>query len=120
MFWTSTAFAMGGQAAGSEGGAGGMMTILPLVLVFAVFYFLLIRPQQKRNKDHKAMLAALQPGEYVITASGIIARIKAIEGDIMTLDVDGTTMRVLRSAISLRCDANGRAIGGMPGKAQGR
>ena len=54
------------------------MASLPMVLIFVVFYFLLIRPQQKRAKEHKAMLEALQKGDEVVTAGGIVGRITKI------------------------------------------
>jgi len=58
-----------------------MMQFLPLVLIFVVFYFLLIRPQQKRAKDHKAMLSALRRGDRVVTGGGIIGTVAKVVGD---------------------------------------
>ena len=107
MFWTSTAYAMaGGQ--GGEGGGNAMLSFMPLILMFAVFYFLAIRPQQKKTKAHNAMLASLQKGDYILTNTGIFARIMDIEGDIMHVDMDGTKVRMLRSAIAARTDAHGK------------
>ena len=72
MFWTTTAYAMG---AGGQGGEGDpLMSLLPLILMFAVFYFLLIRPQQKRSKEHKTMLEALRKGDDIITNGGLCGR----------------------------------------------
>ncbi len=108
MFWTSTAYAMaGGQGAGGEGG-NAMLSFMPLILIFAVFYFLAIRPQQRKAKTHNAMLASLQKGDYIVTTTGILGRIVEIDGDIMHVDMDGTKMRMLRNAVAARTDANGR------------
>ena len=102
MFWTNVAYAMGGAggAAGAGGEAAGIASFLPIILMFAVFYFLLIRPQQKRTKEHKNMLSALKRGDEVITAGGIFGRIHEIGDDYAILDVGGTKMKVLRSSIS--------------------
>ena len=79
-----------------------MMQFLPLVLIFVVFYFLLIRPQQKRAKDHKIMLSALRRGDRVVTGGGIIGTVaKVIGDDEVTVDIaEGTRVRVLRSTIT--------------------
>ncbi len=89
-------------AAPSGGGNIGIMaSLVPLVLMFAIFYFLLIRPQNKRAKEHKSMLAALSKGDNVLTAGGILGRIVDVEGDILTLDIgNGTKMRVARGFIN--------------------
>ncbi len=114
MFWTSTAYAMaGGQAAGGEA-ANPLISFAPLILIFAVFYFLAIRPQQRKAKTHNAMLASLQKGDYIITTTGILGRIVEIDGDIMHVDMDGTKMRMLRNAVAARTDANGRVEGPQP------
>jgi len=96
--WISTAFA---QAAGGQGGDFNMMSILPLVLIFVVFYFLLIRPQQKKMKDHKTMLGALRRGDRVVTGGGIIGSVvKVQDGDEVVVEVaDGVRVRVVRSTI---------------------
>ena len=105
MFWTSTAYAMAG---GGAEGAGGMMTFMPLILMFAIFYFLAIRPQQKKAKAQREMLSALQKGEYVVTNAGIFGRIdEIVDGNIMVLDLGSVKVRMLRSAIATKTDANG-------------
>src|SRR6187397_689028 len=63
------------QAAGGGFPGGDLMTFLPMIAIFVVFYFLLIRPQQKRAKETRAMLDALQKGDEVITAGGIVGKI---------------------------------------------
>ena len=75
----SPAFA---QAAGGASGGGSMLTqLMPLVLIFAVFYFLLIRPQQKKAKEHKAMISAVRRGDKVVTAGGIMGKITKVYDD---------------------------------------
>ena len=93
----SPAFA---QSAG--GGQDMLMSLAPLVLIFVVFYFLLIRPQQKRMKDHKAMLAAIRRGDKVVTGGGIIGTVARVPNDDEAIvDIaDGVRVRVLRSTIT--------------------
>ncbi|MBR0668349.1 preprotein translocase subunit YajC [Roseomonas hellenica] len=76
--WISTAYA---QDAAAGGATGMVMQLAPLILIFVVFYFLLIRPQQKKMKDHRAMLSQIKRGDKVVTAGGIVATIgKVTEG----------------------------------------
>ena len=82
-------------------GGGGLLGILPMVLIFVVFYFLLIRPQQKRSKDHRAMVAALEKGDEVVTNGGALGLIRDVGEDFITLEIaQGVTIRVQRAAIS--------------------
>jgi preprotein translocase subunit YajC len=67
------------QAAGGTG--GGIEAFLPLVLIFIVFYFLMIRPQQKRAKEHKLMLEALRRGDNILTSGGILGKITKVDSD---------------------------------------
>ena len=79
-----------------------LIQFLPLVLIFVVFYFLLIRPQQRKAKDHKTMLDALRRGDRVVTGGGIIGTVTRVENpEEVTVDIaDGVRVRVLRSTIS--------------------
>jgi len=79
---------------------GALIQFLPIVLIFVVFYFLLIRPQQRKAKDHKTMLDALRRGDRVVTGGGIIGTVARVENpEEVTVDIaDG--VRVLRSTIS--------------------
>jgi len=83
------AFAMAGS--GGAGGAGGGMAafgqILPLIFMFAIFYFLLIRPQQKKAKEHKALLDSIKKGDNVITAGGVHGKVMSVEDGIVTLEI---------------------------------
>src|SRR5450432_207302 len=96
--FVSTAYAQGFSLGDSQA----MMQFLPLVLIFVVFYFLLIRPQQKRAKEHKTMLAALRRGDRVVTGGGIIGTVAKVVGDDeVAVDIaEGTRVRVLRSTIT--------------------
>ncbi len=64
-------------------------SMLPFLLIGLVFYFLLIRPQNKRLKDHKAMLAAVTRGDTVVTGGGLIGKVTKVEGDELTVDLGG-------------------------------
>lgn len=101
------------QAAGA-GGAGGIVgALLPFFLIFVVFYFLLIRPQQKRAKEHQMMVSNLKKGDIVITAGGISGKVtKAVEGN-ETVDVEiskGVNVSILRHFISECRDKDGRVL----------
>ncbi len=99
-----TAWAMGGAAGGGgEGGLGGLLAgPLPmLVIMFGIFYFLLIRPQQKRNKAHKEMLANLKKGDNVLTSGGVMGRITGINEQIVVLEIaPEVRIKVSRGAVS--------------------
>ena len=75
------------------GGAGGseFMSLLPMVGIFVVFYFLLIRPQQKRAKEQKAMIEAVQKGDEVVTAGGMVGKVVKLDDNYITLLVGGST-----------------------------
>jgi len=98
------AFAMGGAPGGAAGPAGGMAAfqqVIPLVFMFAIFYFLLIRPQQKKAKEHKALLEAIKKGDNVITAAGIHGKINAVDGDLVTLEIaTGVNIKIIKSYIA--------------------
>ena len=89
------------QAAGGTSGMD-LMQFLPMVAIFVVFYFLLIRPQQKRSKETKAMLEALQKGDEVVSAGGIVGKISKLNESYATIEVaPNVEMTMQRSAISL-------------------
>jgi len=89
------------QAAGFTAGSD-LMAFLPMVAIFVVFYFLLIRPQQKRAKETKTMLAALQKGDEVVTAGGIVGKIAKLDEGYATVTIaPNVDITVQRSAISL-------------------
>jgi len=99
------AFAMGSAPGGAAGGAGGGMAafqqIIPLVFMFAIFYFLLIRPQQKKAKEHKALLEAMKKGDNVITAGGVHGKVTAVENDLVTLEIaNNVNIKITKSYIA--------------------
>ncbi len=96
--FSSPAFA---QAAGGAPTGDMLTSFLPLILIFVVFYFLLIRPQQKRMKQHKEMLGALRRGDRVVTSGGIIGTVNKIASDTeVVLEIaDNVKVRVVRATI---------------------
>ena len=97
----STAYAQGTGITGLLD-QNALIQFLPLVLIFVVFYFLLIRPQQRKAKDHKTMLDALRRGDRVVTGGGIIGTVARVENpEEVTVDIaEGVRVRVLRSTIT--------------------
>jgi preprotein translocase subunit YajC len=97
-----TAFAMApGGAPGGGGDMGGLLQILPLVLIFGVFYFLLIRPQQQKAKEHRKMIDELKKGDAIITQGGMFGKITNIADQVVTVEIaDKVRVRVARSHIA--------------------
>lgn len=78
-----------------------IQSMIPLILMIAIFYFLLIRPQMKKTKEHRAMLEALQVGDKVVTSGGVHGELKAITPEVVTLQLDEKVkMKVDRAAIA--------------------
>ena len=79
----------------------GFTQFVPLILIFVIFYFFLIRPQQKRAKDHKAMVAALKRGDEVVTSGGIVGKVERILGEdkLDLLISENVTVQVVQSTI---------------------
>ncbi len=79
----------------------GFTQFIPLILIFVIFYFFLIRPQQKRAKDHKAMVAALKRGDEVVTSGGIVGKVERILGEdkLDLLISENVTVQVVQSTI---------------------
>jgi preprotein translocase subunit YajC len=76
-----------GTGGGSSGQGGGFGALVPLVLMFAIFYFLLIRPQQKKQKQHRQMLSSIKKGDRVITSGGLYGRITGLTDTVVTLEI---------------------------------
>ena len=100
MFFVSEAFAMAGNQGQQGSAAGGFEGIFMLVAMFAIFYFLLIRPQQKRAKQHKEMIDALKSGDQVVTAGGLHGKIVAVQDKVVTVEI-ATGVRVKVNRISI-------------------
>lgn len=95
-FLISDAWAQSGS-----GGFGGMAGLLPMVLIFAVFYFLLIRPQRQRAKQHKIMVEDLTKGDEVVTNGGTLGKITAVEDHFVTVEIAaGVQVKIQRAAIA--------------------
>lgn len=84
------------------GGGFDLIQLLPLVLIFAVFYFLLIRPQQKKMKEHKIKVAAMRRGDKIVTGGGIIATVTKIvdDNEAIVEITDGIKVRIIKSTVS--------------------
>ena len=84
-----------------SGSGSGFAQFIPLILIFVIFYFFLIRPQQKRAKDHKAMVAALKRGDKVVTSGGIVGSVERILGEdkLELLISENVTVQVVQSTI---------------------
>ncbi|MET0516457.1 MAG: preprotein translocase subunit YajC [Nitrospiraceae bacterium] len=98
MMWNTVVWAQGTSGAGSS--AGGLLSLVPFVLIFVIFYFLLILPQQKKQKQLKAMLEGLKKGDKVVTASGIWGTVTNLGKETVTLQVaDNTKIKIQREHI---------------------
>jgi preprotein translocase subunit YajC len=95
------AYAMG-MAPGGGGGSGSQIwSFLPIILIFVIFYFLLIRPQQKQRKDHQNLLSNLKVGDNVLTSGGIYGRVTGLKDDRVTVEIsDKVRVKVNRGNIA--------------------
>ena len=99
------AYAMG-QGGGAGGGAGGFSGFIPLILMFVIFYFLLIRPQQKKTKEHREMIANLKKGDRIITSGGLHGRITGLDESTLTVEIaDKVRVKVARGNVGARVQA---------------
>ena len=97
-FFISNAYA---QAAAPAAAPNPLMSFLPLVILFGIFYFMLIRPQMKRAKEQRTMIAALAKGDEVLTNGGLLGRIEDIADQFVTLEIaPNVTVRLQKQAIS--------------------
>ncbi len=89
------------QGAGAPPPDGGLLGLVPLLIIFIIFYFLLIRPQVKRAKEHKKMVESLAVGDEVVTTGGIVGKVVAMDESFLTLDVgNGIQLVVQRNAVA--------------------
>nr|WP_028448917.1 MULTISPECIES: preprotein translocase subunit YajC [Chitinibacter] len=94
-------------AAAAPAEPSAFMSFLPMIVIFVIFWFLMIRPQQKKAKEHQAMLTALQKGDEVVTNGGIVGRIVKIKEQEQYLSIeiaDGVEIVIQRAAIALRVE----------------
>ena len=96
------AYAMGGGGAGAEGGqSAGFGAFVPLLIMFAIFYFLLIRPQQKKAKQHKELLGGLKKGDRVVSSGGLHGTVTGLTEDVVTMEIaPKVRVKVSRGSIS--------------------
>lgn len=102
------AYAMGGGGTGAEGQSAGFGAFVPLIIMFAIFYFLLIRPQQKKAKQHKELLSALKKGDRVVSSGGLHGTVTGLTEDVVTMEI----------APKVRVKVSRGSISGVLGKAQ--
>lgn len=94
------AYAVGSSPAGTTGSSS-FMSFIPLIFMFAIFYFLLIRPQQKKAKEHKALLETLKKGDQVITAGGVHGKVTAIDDGVVVMEIaTGVNIRINKGYIA--------------------
>ncbi len=97
----SEAFAQTAPAAASTDTMGSLVSLLPLVLMFVVLYFVMIRPQMKRQKEHKAMIDALAKGDEIVTAGGMLAKVSKLGETYVHVEVaNGVELQIQRSAVA--------------------
>ncbi|HXV27853.1 MAG TPA: preprotein translocase subunit YajC [bacterium] len=97
------AYAAAGTGAGQGQEVNPLLSFLPLILMIGVFYFLLIRPQQKKQRELQKMVEGLKKGDRVITAGGIIGTVTSLQNDYLVLKVgenDATKIEILKSAVT--------------------
>jgi len=94
------AYAMG-QGGGTSGqGAAGFTSLIPIILMFVIFYFLLIRPQQKKSKEHREMINRLKKGDRIITSGGLHGQITAVSETTMTVEIaDKVRVKIARGNV---------------------
>jgi preprotein translocase subunit YajC len=86
---------------GTGSPVGGLTPFIPMLLIFAIFYFLILRPQQKKTKQHQTFLKDLKKGDMVVTNGGIIGMVKNLSDKIVTLEIDdGVCLKILRGQVS--------------------
>ena len=97
----SSAFAQTAPAAAGGDMQSSLMSMLPLVLMFVVLYFVMIRPQMKRQKEHKAMIEALAKGDEIVTAGGVLGKVTRLGETFVHVEVaNGVELQVQRSAVT--------------------
>lgn len=88
-------------------GQGMLGMFLPMLVVFAIFYFLIIRPQKKRDKDHQTFVTSLQKGDEVVTQSGLLGKITGVADKVITLEIaQNVKVKVLRGTVVQKVDQN--------------
>ena len=98
-FFISDAMAEGAAAAGQQG--GGLLGMLPLLLIMVLFYFMLIRPQTKRAKEHKNMVEALAKGDEIVTNGGLLGRVNDVGESFLNVEIaDGINVKIQKQSVA--------------------
>jgi preprotein translocase subunit YajC len=117
--FSNIAYAMGQSGAGGAGAGGGFTAFVPLILMFVIFYFLLIRPQQKKAKDHREMITNLKKGDRIVTSGGLYGRITGMDEATLTVEISdkvrvkiarGNVTSVIRPTTQSPPPKNGKAV----------
>ena len=95
----SNAYAQAAPAAAGGDTQSTLFSMLPLVLMFVVLYFIMIRPQMKRQKEHKAMIEALAKGDEVVTAGGLLGKVSKLGETYVSIEAGGSELMVQRTAV---------------------
>jgi preprotein translocase subunit YajC len=95
----STAYAQSAPAPAAGGTESTLITLAPLVLMFVVLYFIMIRPQMKRQKEHKAMIEALAKGDEVVTSGGLLGKVSKLGESYISIEAGNSELMVQRTAI---------------------
>lgn len=110
------AYAMG-QGGASGQGAGGFSAFIPLILMFVIFYFLLIRPQQKKTKEHREMINSLKKGDRIITGGGIHGQITGVSDATLTVEIaDKVRVKLARGNVAALLQPSSQASQTSPEK----
>ncbi len=89
------------QQGQGQAGGGGLIGLWPIILIFVIFYFLLIRPQQKRQKEHQKMLESLRKGDRVLTSGGIYGTVVGVKDDVVVVKIaENVKVELAKSAVS--------------------
>jgi preprotein translocase subunit YajC len=112
----SLAYAMGAGGAGASGEGGGTSVFLMFGLIFVIFYFLLIRPQQKQAKQHREMIASLKKGDKIVSTGGLYGTITGLTDDVITMEIaPKVRVKITRASISRLMRKEGNKEGNKEG-----
>ncbi|MBQ3376868.1 MAG: preprotein translocase subunit YajC [Synergistaceae bacterium] len=111
-----------GAAAGAEGaGAGGFLAspFLPLIAIFLIFYFMIIRPQRKRQKEHDKMLSGINRGDQIVTIGGFLGTVRDVREDTFQIELaENVRVRILKSAVQSKRQVNNAPAANIAAKEQ--
>ena len=94
-------FAFSNPSGGAEGGGSLLVSLLPILAIFVIFYFILIRPQQKKQKDHKSMISKLSRGDKIVTNGGLYGKVVDVKDHIIVMKIsDDVKVELVKSAVA--------------------